>query len=35
MVTVGEFFRIFLGDFNTADWRGAMGELEYRTGWKW
>lgn len=26
---------IFLGDFNTADWRGAMGHLEYMTGWKW
>lgn len=26
---------IFLGDFNTADWRGAKGHLEYVTGWQW
>ncbi|CAK9053743.1 Anoctamin-8 (Transmembrane protein 16H) [Durusdinium trenchii] len=26
---------IFLGDFNTLDWRGAQHELEKRTGWGW
>jgi len=26
---------IFMGDFNTMDWRGAMGQLEESTGWQW
>mmetsp|Transcript_55339 Transcript_55339/g.103821 ORF Transcript_55339/g.103821 Transcript_55339/m.103821 type:complete len:412 (-) Transcript_55339:88-1323(-) len=26
---------IFLGDFNTADYHGAKGHLEYVTGWQW
>lgn len=26
---------IFLGDFNTLDWRGVRRELEKRTGWNW
>jgi len=26
---------IFLGDFNTLDWRGVRRELNERTGWEW
>ena len=27
--------RIFLGDFNTLDWRGVRRQLEESTGWDW
>lgn len=26
---------IFLGDFNTLDWEGVLGQLESSTGWGW
>jgi len=26
---------IFMGDFNTHDWRGALRQLEQSTGWSW
>lgn len=26
---------VFMGDFNTMDWRGAQWQLEQSTGWGW